>query len=169
MRGCYYEHSKYSRARTSSYFGYIHNLAIFGCTMNELHRFSGPFTDLDTRYLGIHRGREQHLLLQQFVYFPDAGPPITVPEGFIFDWDSVPRLPLVYMFLKNRTKAAAAIHDYLYEVKPVTRRKADILFLRAMRDEGVKWYYRFPIYAGVRIGGWLGWNRPGTHPNLPEK
>jgi len=129
---------------------------------------NGPFSPLDVRYLGKFCGRDQFLLLSNFGYYPASGESIEVPFGFIFDFDSVPRLPLVYWLLKGRATQSSAVHDFLYETKTVSRRAADQVFLQAMRDEGVAWYYRIPIYLGVRIGGWLGWNRPGVHPNLPE-
>lgn len=83
----------------------------------------------------------------------------TVPAGFVCDLDSVPRLPVVFWLAKNRTVIAAVLHDYLYRHQPVTRRAADILFLLAMEYEGVPTRFQVIIYAGVRLGGWIGWKR----------
>jgi len=85
-----------------------------------------------------------------------------IPEGFMFDGDSVPRLPIIYWRFKNRTLVAALIHDYCYTMHelggvPVTRKEADALFNDAMRTEGLNIIHRFFIHAGVRIGGWKDW------------
>lgn len=88
--------------------------------------------------------------------------------GFEFDWDSVPRLPGLHALLKGRAEKAACYHDWLYRYQerrysrvpqPVTRREADLAFRDAMRAEGVARRHRWLIYAGVRLGGWIGWRR----------
>jgi len=89
---------------------------------------------------------------------------VVVPEGFLFDWDSVPRIPYIYSRFKGRMKRAACLHDYLYVTakagaEKITRKDADLVMLDAMEAEGVPSYYRRILYLGVRVGGWRGWNR----------
>ncbi|WP_018875283.1 DUF1353 domain-containing protein [Thioalkalivibrio sp. ALJ8] len=88
--------------------------------------------------------------------------------GFEFDWDSVPRIPGLHASLKGRAEKAACYHDWLYRyqermyarhVQPVTRRQADLAFLDAMVAEGVARRHRWPIYLGVRMGGWISWRK----------
>ena len=88
--------------------------------------------------------------------------------GFEFDWDSVPRIPGLHALLKGRAEKAACYHDWLYRYQErkysrvpqlVTRRQADLAFLDAMKAEGVARRHRWPIYAGVRLGGWVSWRR----------
>lgn len=75
-----------------------------------------------------------------------------IPAGFICDLDSVPRLPIVYQWLKNRTVIGAVIHDWLCHIG-VLKEVADQAFLIAMKMEGVRYRYRWPIYWGVKYFG----------------
>lgn len=99
----------------------------------------------------------------------------TVPRGFITDLDSVPRLPVVWLLLKGRSRAAAVLHDWLYSEGLVSRTDADRVFLDAMRAtaaplpdwlaalpaawatgrlwSGWGWLQRRAIWAGVRLFG----------------
>ena len=82
---------------------------------------------------------------------------VTVEAGFVTDLDSVPRIPGIYSRVKGRTVVAAVIHDWCYRklVKndKMTRKAADKLFLRAMKDEGVNLIHRRIIYRAVRMFG----------------
>lgn len=77
-----------------------------------------------------------------------------VPAGFVTDFDSVPRIPFFYDVFKGRTISAAIIHDYLYS-QGFDRKNADNIFLRLMQIERVRKRYRLPIYAAVRVFGWI--------------
>jgi Protein of unknown function (DUF1353) len=79
---------------------------------------------------------------------------INIPQGFKTNLDSVPRIPIVYLWLKNRTFAAAAIHAWMYaNPDRFPRRMADDYFLLLMKNEGVRKRYRYPIYWAVRLFG----------------
>jgi len=78
---------------------------------------------------------------------------IVVPAGFVSDLESVPRLPLVYALFKNRAPKSAILHDYLYTTREQPRNVADRIFLGAMEAEGLPWWMRRAMYAGVRVGG----------------
>ena len=108
----------------------------------------GKFSYLITRSLGD----EQWQLMRDFEYEHPSGT-IRVPHGFIFDFDSVPRIPVVYAWLKGRAHKSAVIHDWLYAMQSVSRKEADRIFLDAMYDEGVPWYRALPIYLAVRLFG----------------
>lgn len=87
---------------------------------------------------------------------------ITVPAGFITDFASVPRV--IQIFLPQSIgRRAAILHDYLYhthgEGGRYTRREADGIFLEALKVLDVPWYQRFPLFWGVRIGGWVPWSK----------
>jgi hypothetical protein len=124
-------------------------------TNEELSHGTYGFSVLRVDYAspGLYR------LVWPFVFVSESGVRYEVPAGFITDFDSVPALPLVYWLLKGHTNYAAVVHDYLYESKAVSRREADRIFLEAMKVEKVPWYRRIPIYVGVRIGGWWGYQR----------
>lgn len=100
------------------------------------------------------------VLAKNFTYYSERlGSEVTIETPFTFDWDSVPRIPVVYLVFKNRARIAALIHDDLYFRQPVSRRVADLVFLDAMKAEGLPFYFYWPKYLAVRAGGWLGWRR----------
>ena len=78
---------------------------------------------------------------------------LTVPQGFITDFASVPRLPFAYWIAGNRAHKSATVHDYLYAVKLVSRDAADDVFYYSMLAEGVKKWIAKAMWAAVRIGG----------------
>lgn len=79
---------------------------------------------------------------------------IHVPEGFITDFASVPRLPGAYWLTGGKATKAAVIHDYLYRTKICTRKQADDVFLEAMKATSQSWWRRSLMWAGVRLFGW---------------
>lgn len=58
---------------------------------------------------------------------------VEVPYGFVHDYASVPRLPLIYAATGNRYHRPAVLHDYLCRQRHVRRDRADSVFLEAMR------------------------------------
>lgn len=81
-----------------------------------------------------------------------------VPEGFITDFASVPcALWSVFPPYGKYTKAAV-VHDWLYAAGKVSRKDADGIFSRMMREAGVKW--RRPLmWFAVRLFGGRSWKR----------
>lgn len=79
-----------------------------------------------------------------------------IPEGFITDFASTPRIfyplfPPVGIYNK-----AAMVHDYLYSKESklkITRKDADLYFLQAMEVLGVRKWKRLLMYYAVRIFG----------------
>ena len=69
----------------------------------------------------------------------------------------------------GRRNKAAVIHDAIYQGKfkvansslitIFTRAEADQIFLDGMADLGVDLWKRYPMYWGVRTGGWLAWRK----------
>ena len=87
---------------------------------------------------------------------------IRVPPGFVFDADSVPRWPVIYWLLKGRLpKEAACMHDWLYEwpQDDVTRYQSDLVMRDLSAALGMPWYWRWPVYWGVSLGGAGAWRR----------
>ena len=111
------------------------------------------FSALKTKYLGNERWK----ILKDFHYYHQDGT-YTVPSGFTLDFDSVPRIPFAYAWLKGRAHKSAAVHDHAYAAQ-IGRKKADKLFLDAMKAEGVPRRHRWPLYWGVRSGGWFAYRR----------
>jgi hypothetical protein len=97
-------------------------------------------------------------------------------KGFRHDGASVPRLLWTLIGLRpdGLVRAAALLHDYLYrhggvlplgcmwveqdmDPRPWTRKDADRLFARVMRESGVSKLKRRLAYLGVRVGGRRAW------------
>lgn len=58
-------------------------------------------------------------------------PEIIIPSGFCCDFESVPRLPIVYMCLGHTSFRGGAVHDYLYRKDSyprVSRAQADAIY-----------------------------------------
>lgn len=84
---------------------------------------------------------------------------VVVPKRRKTDFASIPRLlwwlfPPVGPYLR-----AALIHDELYRENHGSRAVADAVFLEVMGIDKVPFYQRWPLYLGVRLGGWWFWNR----------
>ena len=78
-----------------------------------------------------------------------------IPEGFITDGASVPRL-LWWLFPPHgRYMAAAVLHDFLLQESSISRQQADAAFLEAMQKMGVTPWRRWIMYVAVRLRGWI--------------
>lgn len=84
---------------------------------------------------------------------------IEVPIGFITDGASVPRVFWSLFSPAGSYLGAAVIHDYLYHTKMFSRELCDKIFLEAMKAAGVGFLTRQTVYAAVRLGGWVAYNR----------
>jgi hypothetical protein len=84
---------------------------------------------------------------------------ITVPVGFQTDFASVPRfVPLIYALLGDTAHEPAVVHDWLYYSAITTKEISDKILLEAMGVLGVPAWRRYPIYWGVRLGGFVAWD-----------
>tara|TARA_R110001583_G_scaffold25218_6_gene91459 strand:+ start:5555 stop:5947 length:393 start_codon:yes stop_codon:yes gene_type:complete len=99
-----------------------------------------------------HIGGDTWRLTERLSYSHRSGRAIVIPEGFVCDGDSVPRIPFIYALYKGRAIQAAWVHDYLYREQ---RGKdfADLMFLDAMEDQGLPARIRYPIYWGPALFG----------------
>ena len=95
-----------------------------------------------------------------FCYQSDVAKRIfTVPVGFYTDFASVPRLGILYAMLGDTAHEPAVVHDWLYYTQIVSRETADNILFEAMGVIGMPWWRRYPIWWGVRVGGWYAWNQ----------
>jgi hypothetical protein len=105
----------------------------------------------------------QWQLLADLVYQSDvAGMTFTVPAGFITNFASVPRIPIVYELAGDTASDAATVHDYLYSTHIVPRSVADAVLREASDVTAVPDWRRQLMWAGVRIFGWLYWGTAAT-------
>jgi hypothetical protein len=93
------------------------------------------------------------MVMSPLVIETDYGQTISVPAGFITDFASVPRLPMVYTLFGDTAHEAAVVHDYLYSVEAFPRASADSIFLSAMKATSVAAWRRYPMFLAVRIFG----------------
>lgn len=94
-------------------------------------------------------------LTAPLIYQSDLIGTVTIPTGFVYDEESIARLPIIYMLFKNTAIKPSTVHDYLYETKIVSRSMADKVFLEAMEATGVSGWRRNLMYAAVRAAGWV--------------
>jgi len=96
-------------------------------------------------------GRGTWRLLSPLVYYSDvANRPFVAPTGFVTDFASVPRIPLVFDWLGDRGNLAATIHDWLYTAPhPCEREVADKVLKEALIVQGVDPVDAEALYLGV--------------------
>ncbi|MEE8251015.1 MAG: DUF1353 domain-containing protein [Gemmatimonadales bacterium] len=106
---------------------------------------------------------------------------IVIPAGFIYDGASIPRFVWTLTGLRpdGLHRAGALVHDWIYRHKgklPASshqyldkngqwrnvigqwsRKDADRMFARLMREFGVSKFRRRMAYRGVRLFGWMSW------------
>ena len=100
---------------------------------------------------------DQWFLRADLEWLARNGDVVCVPENFVTDFASIPRLLWAVLPRWDGYGPAAVVHDYLYWRQPGSRRQADLFMLEAMKDQDVGWATRSIVYAGVRAGGWLAW------------
>ena len=83
-----------------------------------------------------------------------------VPQGFVTDFASVPRVFWIAFPACSKYTPAAVVHDYLYWVQPENCSKecADKVLLSAMQSSNVKWVTSQAIYRAVDLFGKDAWN-----------
>ena len=91
---------------------------------------------------------------------------ISIPKGFVTDLASVPRVPIFYMLFGDRAHHEAVVHDWLFYSNIVWWRKANRIFLEAMKARKKPFHIRWPMYLGVEVGAYSAWasHRKKGHP-----
>ncbi|WP_063802237.1 DUF1353 domain-containing protein [Burkholderia ubonensis] len=108
-------------------------------------------------------------LLAPLIYQSDAAEQtFTVPTGFVTNFASVPRIPVIYELAGNTSSEAATVHDYLYTTHIVARDVADAVLREASAVTAVPWWRRQLMWAGVRVFGWTHWGTAATDPSSSE-
>jgi hypothetical protein len=82
---------------------------------------------------------------------------VTVPEGFVTDFASIPRVFWSLLPPDGLYTYPAIIHDYLYWDQPVSRANADEIFRFAMLDFKINAATVNVIYQAVRLRGGSAW------------
>ena len=83
-----------------------------------------------------------------------------VPDGFMTDFSSVPR---VFRWFVDPVgmphQIAGVVHDFLYSSGAVTRSQADAAFAAAAVVAGSPVWRARLMHAAIRLGGWVAWRR----------
>ncbi len=98
-----------------------------------------------------------------------VGRTVTVPPGFVTDFNSTPRA-LWRIMPPDDNPEQAVVHDYLYARNGCTRLQADRIHreiaevlnaanVNAGKPECAPRWKREAMYLGLRIGGWRAWGR----------
>lgn len=98
----------------------------------------------------------QWRLLSSFIYYTgdiDNRNFIEVPEGFITDLASVPRIFWPIFPPNGNYAKAAIIHDYLYVNAINSKQYADNIFYEAMGVLNVPYIRKILIYYAVKLFG----------------
>jgi hypothetical protein len=105
-------------------------------------------------------------LVADLIYQSDVAKlTFTVPAGFVTNFASVPRIPIVYELAGDTSSEAATVHDFLYTTHPVNRATADDVLREASKATGVPDWRRQIMWAGVRVFGWSHWGTAATDPS----
>jgi len=78
---------------------------------------------------------------------------IVVPTGFVTDFASVPRLPIIFLLVGDTAIEASCVHDFLYRSGAFDRSMCDRIFREAAIESGVPAWRVFLLYNGVRLFG----------------
>lgn len=94
-------------------------------------------------------------LVKDFEFYIDneQGEKITVPEGYITDFASVPRVFWSVIPPVGKYTKACIIHDYMYDNAIKTKKEADLIFYDAMKVLKVPKWKRLTMYYAVRLFG----------------
>ena len=127
--------------------------------MSSKARFTG-------KLITVHINGRRHKLGKALRYICSNGDVVIADMGFISDFASIPWPARMLLPRSGPYNPAAVIHDWLYEKQvisgdvglvPVSRLRADQIFLEAMRVCKVPVWKRRIMYRGVRLGGWAPW------------
>lgn len=84
---------------------------------------------------------------------------ISVPTDFVTDFGSIPRFIQPLIPKDGLALWAYILHDYLYRTGLFTRSECDYILEEAMKSLGVNWLQRKAVLNGLKIGGWVAWNK----------
>jgi hypothetical protein len=89
---------------------------------------------------------------------------IYIPPKFVTDFHSVPRF-FWHILPPHENPESGVVHDWLYLHNGCTRKQADqvhkevLEVLNCSYPESACWWKRQTMYVGIRLGGWVPWNR----------
>ena len=111
----------------------------------------------ETKFRAEFKPPNSWVLTKPLVYSSERFGRIVVPAGFDTDLASIPQGAQSFISKVGKHTAPSVVHDWLYVSAPerneATRKRADQIFLEAMKAEGVGLVTRFIMYRAVRDFG----------------
>lgn len=137
------------------------------------NEFPAPHDKLVVTLLGERDGRPLWRLEKPLAFHSETLGLIQVPPEFVTDFSSVPRLPLMYLFFGNTATRPGVVHDWLYEKGRIddgiiTRVEADTVWNEASDADGQPRVRSRTMWIGIRVGGWVAWNRHRKKNGAPR-
>jgi len=108
--------------------------------------------------LHVKEGKNDRWELLQDLVYEGARDTFVVPASFTTDFASVPRAFWNIVPPTGKYTKAAVLHDWLYSSHEVSRKDADGIFLRVMKESGVGLIKRHMMYRAVRLFGRKAYN-----------
>lgn len=127
-----------------------------------------------SKYASVIMKCDLWIVKKGFVFYLDETrkKKVVVPQGYLTDGASVPRVFWSLIPPWGSYGQAAVLHDWLCEYLgyldgetfvPLTRRQVDDLLLQAMCDLGVGKFTRLTIWAGVRLYEYVSLGTPDKY------
>jgi hypothetical protein len=126
-------------------------------------------TELDARLKG--NSDDVWIIRAPLIYHSDIAGTIEVPIGFETDLSSVPRIPIVFWFYGKRAHREGVIHDYLFRIDSnpgVDMSIANKVFFEAMDCRGKGIFIKYPMYWGVKFGGFSSYHKKMVGDKIGE-
>lgn len=128
------------------------------------------FVDHEEFDLAYIENGQKWRVIDGFTYWLNSIEYVTIPTGFVTDFASIPRpLKVLWPSPGGPWDLPAVVHDYLYKyalvrcingrTRTITREQADHELNAGMELQHTRFTARRCIYRGVRLGGWVAWNR----------
>ena len=95
-----------------------------------------------------------------------------VPVGTRSDLCSIPRVPILYLFLGGRYKTEGIVHDWLYQTGLMSKDEADRCLYVMIVEHSGRPFLGAIYYQGVKRFGWKAWNEHRSRDNgrnYPER
>jgi len=90
---------------------------------------------------------------------------VLVPVGFKTDYGSIPKILHNVLSPTGKPTYGFVIHDYLYKTGKYSKSVSDDILDEAMVILGVGWFKRKTIMAGLKVGGFVAWNKHRKRDN----
>lgn len=104
-------------------------------------------------------GRDRELV-EPLRYFSEyANKELVALKGMKTDYGSIPKILHSVLSPTGKPTYAYVIHDMLYQDGIYSKKVSDKILDEAMKILGTGWFKRKTIMTGLKIGGWVAWNK----------